>query len=160
MQGKQNVIDALNAGLTIELTAINQYFIHSKMCADWGLGKLAKHFYEESIEEMKHAELLIDRLLFLEGTPEIARYDVIRVGKDVAEQIANGLKLELGAVAAYNDGVALAVQEKDAGSKEIMERILVESEESVHWHEAQNYLIDKMGVELYLQSQMGEGSPE
>ncbi|MEX0702886.1 MAG: bacterioferritin [Planctomycetales bacterium] len=160
MKGSPKVIDALNAGLTIELTAINQYFIHSKMCADWGLSKLAKHFYDESIEEMKHAELLIDRVLFLDGVPEIARYDVIRVGKDVPEQIKHGLKLELGAVAAYNDGVALAIKEKDGGSKEIMEKILVESEESVHWHEAQQYLIDKMGIELYLQSQMGAGSPE
>ena len=80
MKGKQNVIDALNAGLTIELTAINQYFIHAKMCRNWGFNKLAKHFYDESIEEMKHAEMLIDRILFLDGVPEIARYDVIRVG--------------------------------------------------------------------------------
>ena len=158
MKGSEKVIEALNAGLTIELTAINQYFIQSKMCRDWGLNTLAKHHYEESIEEMKHAELLIDRILFLEGIPEIARYDVIRVGKDAKEQLENALKLELGAVSAYNDGVTLAMDEKDAGSKEIMERILVESEESVDWLEAQLHLIDTVGIQNYLAMQMGESS--
>ena len=85
MQGNDLVIDALNAGLTIELTAINQYFIHSKMCANWGLNRLAKHYYDESIEEMKHAQEVIDRILFLDGVPEIARYDVIKVGKTPKE---------------------------------------------------------------------------
>ncbi len=158
MKGSDKVIEALNGGLTIELTAINQYFIQSKMCSDWGLNTLAKHHYAESIEEMKHAELLIDRVLFLEGVPEIARYDVIRVGKDAKEQMENALKLELGAVATYNDGVALATAEKDAGSKEIMERILVESEESVDWLEAQLHLIDTVGIQNYLAMQMGESS--
>lgn len=158
MKGNQQVIDAMNAGLTIELTAINQYFIHARMCREWGLNKLAKHFYDESIEEMKHAELLIDRILFLEGVPEIARYDVIRVGKDVKEQLDNGHKLELNAVATYNDGVKLATDLKDAGSKEIMEKILVESEESVNWIEGQLYLINNMGIENYLAQQMGDDS--
>lgn len=157
MKGQQAVIDALNAGLTIELTAINQYFIQSKMCRDWGFNKLATHFYDESIEEMKHAELLIDRILFLEGVPEIARYDVIRVGKSVKEQFDNSLKLELNAVSTYNDAIKLAVDAKDAGSKEIMEKILVESEESVDWLEAQLHLIDTVGLELYLSTQTGSG---
>lgn len=160
MQGKQSVIDALNAGLTIELTAINQYFIHSKMCADWGLSKLAKHFYDESIEEMKHAEMLIDRILFLEGVPEIARYDIIRVGKTVPEQLENGLQLELKAVKTYNDAIRLAMDERDAGSKEVMEKILFESEESVNWIEAQLHLIQSMGLENYLAQQMGDGNPD
>ena len=94
MQGKQSVIDALNAGLTIELTAINQYFVQSKMCRNWGLNKLADKHYVESIGEMKHAEKLIDRIIFLEGVPEIARYDVIRVGTTVPEQFENDLVLE------------------------------------------------------------------
>ena len=94
MKGSQKVIDALNDGLTIELTAINLYFISSKMCKDWGFDKLAKHFYDESIEEMKHADQVIDRILYLDGVPEIARYDVIRVGKTVEEQIQNSLELE------------------------------------------------------------------
>ena len=156
MKGSQKVIDAMNAGLTIELTAINQYFIHAKMCANWGIHVLAKHFYEESIEEMKHAEYLIDRILFLDGTPEIARYGLIRVGHDVKSQLDNGLTLELEAVKAYNDGIAIAVAEKDNGSKEIMERILVESEESVDWTEAQLYLIEKVGIENYIAMRMGE----
>lgn len=160
MQGKPSVIDALNAGLTIELTAINQYFIHSKMCAEWGLSKLAKHFYDESIEEMKHAEMLIDRILFLEGVPEIARYDIIRVGKTVPEQLENGLQLEFKAVQTYNDAIRLAMDERDAGSKEVMEKILFESEESVNWTEAQLHLIRSMGLENYLAQQMGDGNPD
>jgi len=98
MQGSQKVIDALNDGLTIELTAINQYFVQSKMCLNWGLNKLAAKHYEESIGEMKHAEQLIDRIIFLEGTPEIARYDVIRVGESVKEQFENDLVLETNGV--------------------------------------------------------------
>ena len=158
MKGNDKVIEALNAGLTIELTAINQYFIQSKMCKDWGFNKLAGHHYEESIEEMKHAELLIDRILFLEGVPEIARYDVIRVGSDVKEQLENALKLEINAVETYNGGVKLAVELGDAGSKEIMERITIESEESVDWLESQLHLIETIGLELFLAGQVGEAS--
>ena len=160
MQGKANVIEALNAGLTIELTAINQYFIQSKMCKDWGYNKLAAHHYAESIEEMKHAEYLIDRILFLEGVPEIARYDVIRVGTSVKEQLENSLQLEINAVQTYNEAIRLAVDEKDAGSKEIMERILVESEESVDWLESQLNLFDQVGSENYLAMQIGEDAAE
>lgn len=160
MKGNDKVIEALNAGLTIELTAINQYFIQSKMCKDWGFNKLASHHYEESIEEMKHAEYLIDRILFLEGVPEIARYDVIRVGSDVKEQLENALQLELNAVKTYNQGVQLAAEVGDAGSKEIMERIVVESEESVDWLETQLHLINTTGLELYLASQVGGSGSE
>jgi len=158
MKGSKKVIEALNGGLTIELTAINQYFIQSRMCKDWGFQKLAAHHYEESIEEMKHADLLIERILFLEGVPEIARYDVIRVGKDVQEQLKHSLALEIGAVSAYNDAAQLARDEKDTGSKEIIERILVESEESVDWLESQQHLIATVGIENYLAMQMGEGA--
>ena len=160
MKGDDKIIDALNAGLTIELTAINQYFIQSKMCKDWGYHKLAEHHYEESIEEMKHAEYLIDRILFLEGVPEIARYDVIRVGSDVKEQLENALKLELNAVNTYNEGVSLAAELGDAGSKEIMERIVVESEDSVDWLETQLNLIETLGLPLYLSGQTGEAKGE
>ncbi|HUG93032.1 MAG TPA: bacterioferritin [Planctomycetaceae bacterium] len=158
MQGNAKIIDAMNAGLTIELTAINQYFIHAKMCRNWGFNKLADHFYHESIEEMKHAEWLIDRILFLDGTPEIARYDVIRVGQDVRQQIENSLALELNAVKTYNQGIRLANDENDAGSREVMDKILVQSEESVDWAEAQLHRIDKVGIENYLAAQMGETS--
>ena len=158
MKGNDKVIDVLNAGLTIELTAINQYFIQSKMCKDWGFFKLAAHHYEESIEEMKHAELLIDRILFLEGVPEIARYDVIRVGTNVKEQLEYALALEINAVKTYNGGVKLAAELGDAGSKEILERIVVESEDSVDWLETQLHQIRTIGLELYLSGQVGEES--
>lgn len=160
MQGDQDVIDALNAGLTIELTAINQYFIQAKMCANWGYTRLGKHFYEESIEEMKHAEYLIDRILFFDGVPEIARYDVIRVGQSLKEQLDNSLQLELGGVKAYNDGIKLAADRKDNGSREVMERILKETEESVDWLEAQLHLIDTTGIELYLATQAAGSGEE
>jgi bacterioferritin len=154
MQGSQKVIDALNDGLTIELTAINQYFVQSKMCLNWGLNKLAAKHYEESIGEMKHAEQLIDRIIFLEGTPEIARYDVIRVGESVKEQFENDLVLETNGVNAYNKAVTLCLAENDGGSRDLLETILVESEEHVDWLESQLDLIDKMGIENYLTTQV------
>ena len=156
MQGNDRIIEVLNAGLTIELTAINQYFVQAKMCKDWGFYKLAAHHYQESIEEMKHAELLIDRILFLEGVPEIARYDVIRVGSDVKEQLDNDLRLEVNAVNTYNEAVLLASEVGDTGSREIIERIVVESEESVDWLETQLHQIKTIGIELYLAGQVGE----
>jgi len=155
MKGSQRVIDALNAGLTIELTAINQYFVQAKMCQNWGLMRLAKHHYAESIDEMKHAELLIDRIIFLDGVPEIARYDVIRVGETVQEQLQNALNLELNASKTYNAGADIAREDKDSASREIMEQIVRESEESIDWLEAQLDLIQKIGIENYMLSQIG-----
>ena len=156
MPGKQSVIDALNAGLTIELTAINQYFVQSKMCRNWGLNKLADKHYVESIGEMKHAEKLIDRIIFLEGVPEIARYDVIRVGTTVPEQFENDLVLETKGVHAYNAAVQICHEAQDAGSRELLAGILVESEEHVDWLESQIDLISKIGIQLYMAQQMGE----
>src|SRR5215470_8043540 len=124
MQGNQQVIDGLNRALTIELTAINQYFCQAKMCKNWGFMKLAHKHYEESIGEMKHAEKIIDRVLFLEGTPEIARYDVIRVGTDVKEQFENDLKLEMGGVKHYNAAIDLCMRLKDNGTREMLGPIL------------------------------------
>ena len=158
MKGNEEVINALNAGLTIELTAINQYFICSKMCADWGLNKLAKHFYDESIEEMKHADEVIDRILYLEGKPEIARYGTILVGDTPEQQIKDSLTLETQGVNTYNEGIALAAELKDAGSKDLMERMVVESEESVDWAESQFDLIKLVGMENYLAQQIGESN--
>lgn len=155
MQGNPDVIVALNRALTIELTAINQYFCQSKMCKNWGFMRLAAKHYEESIGEMKHAEMLIDRILFLEGTPEIARYDVIRVGANVKEQLENDLKLESGGVAAYNELVDLCIKLKDNGSHKLALEILVESEEHVDWLETQLGLIETVGLERYLAEQMG-----
>src|SRR3954451_18794368 len=131
MKGDPQVLDALNRALTVELTAINQYFCQAKMCQNWGYRKLGKKHYEESLGEMKHAEMLIERILFLEGVPEIARYDVIRVGSDIKEQFANDLKLEKGGVTAYNDIVDLCIKVKDNGTRELLAKILVESEEHV-----------------------------
>lgn len=155
MQGDPQIIDALNAALTIELTAINQYFCQAKMCKNWGYNKLAAKHYHESMGEMKHAEMLIDRLLFLEGVPEIARYDVIRVGTNVQDQFEHDLKLEMKGVQAYNAAVDLCIKVKDGGSRELMERILVESEEHVDWLETQLGVIKDIGLQNYLSEQLG-----
>ena len=160
MKGDPQVIEALNRALTIELTAINQYFCQAKMCKNWGYMKLAKKHYEESMGEMKHAEMLIERILFLEGVPEIARYDVIRVGADIREQFENDLKLEMGGVQHYNATVDLCIRLKDNGTRELIEPILSESEEHVDWLETQLHLIDTIGIENYLSEQMGEDEEE
>src|SRR5258707_14345311 len=131
MKGNPQVIEALNRALTIELTAINQYFCQAKMCMNWGYKLLGKKHYEESIGEMKHAEKLIDRILFLEGVPEIARYDVIRAGADVKEQFEVDLVLEMGGVKHYNQLIDLCIKLKDNGTREIIDPILAESEEHV-----------------------------
>ncbi|MBI3507605.1 MAG: bacterioferritin [Proteobacteria bacterium] len=157
MKGNTKIVTALNGALTIELTAINQYFVQAKMCANWGFHKLAKKHYEESIGEMKHAEKLIDRILFLEGVPNIARYDVIRVGTDVKQQLENDLKLETHGSQAYNEAIQLCLEHKDAGSREILEHILVDSEEHVDWLESQLHAVKEVGMENYLAEQMGSG---
>jgi bacterioferritin len=154
MNGDPQVLDALNRGLTIELTAINQYFCQARMCDNWGFSKLGKKHYEESISEMKHADAIIKRILFLDGVPEIARYDVIRVGTDVKEQLENDLKLELAGVQTYNAAIDLCVRVKDSGTRELLERILTESEESVDWLETQLSLIETIGLENYLTEHM------
>lgn len=158
MKGDNKVIEALNAALTIELTAINQYFIQAKMCANWGYQRLAKKHREESIGEMKHADALIERILFLEGIPNIARYDPIRVGADVKKQLENDLALETGGVKAYNAAIELAREHKDAGSRDVMERILVDSEHHVDWLESQLHVIKEIGLENYLAEQLKDSS--
>jgi bacterioferritin len=160
MQGDPKVIEVLNWALTIELTAINQYFCQAKMCKNWGFNKLAAKHYEESLGEMKHAEKLIDRILFLEGTPEIARYDVIRVGTDVKEQFEYDLRLEMGGVKHYNNAIEVCTQVKDHGTREVLEPILSESEEHVDWLETQLGLIEAVGLQNYLTEQMGEAEEE
>ena len=156
MQGNPQVIDALNRALTIELTAINQYFIQAKMCKNWGFLKLGAKHYEESIGEMRHADKIIERILFLEGVPEIARYDVIRVGTDVKEQFENDLKLETGGVTAYNDLVNLCIQVKDNGTHKLALEILHDSEEHVDWLETQLNVIQTIGLEKYLAENLYE----
>ncbi len=156
MKGVPEVIESLNAGLTVELTAVNQYFIHSKMCESWGLHKLAKHYYAESIEEMKHAEEVIDRILYLDGIPEIARYDVIHSCKSPEEQISKNMEMEMKGVSTYNKAIQVCLEHKDSGSRELMERMVVESEESVDWAESQLDLIERVGLENYMAQQIGE----
>ncbi len=156
MQGNPEVLEALNWALTIELTAINQYFCQAKMCKNWGFLKLGRKHYEESLGEMKHADMLIDRILFLDGTPEIARYDVIRVGTNVKEQFSNDLQLEMRGVQQYNALIDLCIRLKDNGTREIVEPILEESEEHVDWLETQLGLIEAVGLQNYLTEQMGE----
>ena len=160
MKGNDQILDALNRALTIELTAINQYFCQSKMCKNWGFLRLAKKHYDESIGEMKHADKLIDRILFLDGVPEIARYDVIRVGTNVKEQLENDLALEMGGVRTYNAAIALCAKLSDHGTREVLEPILTESEEHVDWLETQLHLIETVGVQNYLTEQMGKADDE
>ena len=156
MKGNAEVIECLNAGLTVELTAVNQYFIHSKMCESWGLHKLAQHYYAESIEEMKHAEEVIDRILYLDGIPEISRYGLIKSGSSPEEQISFNLDMEANGISVYNESIQVCLEKKDSGSRELMERMVVESEESVDWAEAQLDLIGRVGLENYLTNQIGD----
>ena len=158
MKGDSKVIEVLNRCLTVELTAINQYFVQAKMCENWGYHKLAKKHYGESLGEMKHAEAFIDRILYLDGVPNIARYDVIRVGTNVREQLENDLKLESAGVKAYNEAIELCSKARDAGSREILEHILTESEDQIEWLEAQLHLVKEVGMENYLAEQIGEPS--
>lgn len=154
MKGNPQILDALNRALTIELTAINQYFCQSKMCKNWGFLKLAAKHWEESMGEMKHADKLIERVLFLDGVPEIARYDVIRVGNNVKEQLENDLQLETSGVVAYNELVNLSIQLKDNGTHALALEILTDSEEHVDWLETQLNLIQTIGLERYLAENM------
>ncbi len=155
MKGDHKIIDALNRALTMELTAINQYFVQAKMLKNWGYLALAKKMYDESIGEMKHADQIIERILFLEGVPNIAKYDVIRVGTTVPDQLANDLKLEMGGVKHYNESIELCNKVKDAGTRELLAGILVSSEDHVDWLETQLGLIKSLGLQNYLAEQMG-----
>jgi len=150
MQGDPTIIEALNAVLTSELTAINQYFIHHKMCGNWGYRRLSQKKREESIEEMKHADEMIERILFLEGVPNMQRLSPVRVGEDPIEMHELDLALELEAVKRLNDGIALCVAKGDNGSRELLERVLRDEEESVDWLEAQLHLAREVGKQAYL----------
>jgi bacterioferritin len=156
MKGDAKVIEILNEVLTAELTAVNQYFIHAKMCADWGYQELAAYTKAESIDEMRHAEQMIDRILFLEGVPNMQRYFKIKVGGTVKEQFENDLALELEAVKRLNKGVQLCVDASDNTSRQILEKILAEEEHHVDWLETQIGLIDRLGEAVYLGEQMNE----
>ncbi len=155
-RGDAQVIEILNEILTAELTAINQYFIHAKMCANWGFDRLAKKKREESIEEMHDADRLIERILYLGGTPNMQRLSPVRVGENAIEQHKLDLQLELEAVQRYNRGVALAREKGDNGTKELLEHHLKTEESSVDWLESQLYLVEQLGAPAYLAEQMHE----
>jgi len=154
MKGNDKVIQTLNDVLTAELTSINQYFIHAKMNANWGFHKLAKKIREESIDEMKHADELIERILFLEGVPNVQRLNKVNVGETVKEQFELDLKLELDAIARFNAGIALARDLGDNASRELLERMLVSEEEHTDWLETQLGLIERLGEPMYCAQQL------
>ena len=154
MQGDAAVIELLNEVLTSELTAVNQYFIHAKMCSNWGYDRLADHVRDESIDEMKHAEMLIERILYLDGVPNLQRLGSVRVGQTVPEQLALDLDVEKEAVARLNPGIAACVAAGDNGSRELLERILISEEEHADWLETQLSVIATVGVENYLSQQL------
>ena len=156
MQGKPKVIALLNEGLKEELTAINQYFLHAEMCENWHYEKLGHFIKKQSIDEMKHAETLIERILFLDGAPTLTGPIQLTVGSNVKEQIESDLKLEIGAVGMYNAAIQTCRQEGDNASAELFERLLKDEEEHVDWLEAQQHLIDEIGYERYLSQQIRE----
>jgi bacterioferritin len=157
MKGSQKVIDALNEALHEELTAINQYFLHAEMCENWHYHRLGDLIKKQSIGEMKHAEELIERILFLDGTPNLTKHIDLTVGKNVREQVQSDLKLEVDAVAMYNRFAELAREEKDNASRELFERLLKDEEEHVDWLEAQVHQMNELGYERYLSQQITEG---
>lgn len=150
VQGSPKVIEILNEALTAELTAVNQYFIASKMAANWGYATLGKHYYDESIGEMKHAEALIERLLYLEGTPNMQRLFPVAVGETVIEQFRANYEMELAAVERYQRAVGICTEERDPGSRVVVERFLVEEEEHVDEAEAELENLEQLGEQLWL----------
>src|SRR5690606_32199036 len=154
MKGDADVIDFLNELLTHELTAINQYFVHSKMCANWGYHRIAKKKREESIEEMNHADWVIGRILFLDGVPNMQRLNPVRVGEDVVEQHELDLELELEARERLNRGVQLCTQRGDNGTRTLLEKILSDEEDGIDWLEAQLHIVKEIGKERYLAQQL------
>lgn len=155
MTGDPEIIELLNDLLSAELTAINQYFVHGKMCGNWGYPRLAKKKREESIEEMRHADTVIERILFLDGTPNMQRLYPVRVGEDPIEQHELDLAVEVEARARLNQGIALCVAKGDHGTRELLAGILKEEEESIDWLEAQLHAARQIGKELYLSEQLG-----
>ncbi len=154
MQGSPKIIEFLNEALTSELTAINQYFAHAKICENWGYLRLATKYRAESIEEMNDAEKIIERILLIEGMPNLQRLGSVRVGETVPEQLEVDRALEENAVAMYRRGVALALAEGDPGTRELLEHLVVGEEEHLDWIETQQHVIADIGIERYLQAQL------
>lgn len=156
MKGDSRVTEQLNKALREELTAINQYFVHAEMCYNWGYDALGAHIRKQSIDEMRHAEALIERLLFLDVTPSM-ELEPLKIGANVRKQLENDLGLELGAVRSYNDAVRIAQDAADNTSRELFEHNLKDEEGHVDWLEAQLHLISEIGYERYLAQQMKGG---
>lgn len=156
MKGDIHVIKALNEVLTGELTAINQYFLHARMCKNWGYHRIAEKTYKESIEEMKHAQELLDRILFLDGIPNLQKLDKLNIGENVKEQIEADLALEFMALERLKKGIDICIIAKDHTSCELLEKILEDEEEHVDWLETQLSLIKDIGYENYLTQQLHE----
>jgi bacterioferritin len=156
MKGNPKVIAELNAALKEELTAISQYFLHAEMCENWAYDKLGSFIKKQSIDEMKHAEALIERILFLDGAPNLTELLHLTVGANVKEQIESDLKLEINAVALYNKSIRIARDEGDNASRDLFERLLKDEESHVDWLEAQLHQIEEIGYERYLSQQIRE----
>jgi bacterioferritin len=154
MKGSKKVVDALNDVLSAELVGINQYFLHAKMCRNWGFARIAEVDYHESIDEMKHASELVERILFLEGMPNLQKLGRVRIGTTVPEQLRVDRDLEVDAVARLNRAIALAVAEADNTSRELLERILKSEEEHLDWLETQLGLVAQLGEKTYLAEQL------
>jgi bacterioferritin len=154
MKGDPRIIDMLNEVLTGELTAINQYFLHGKMCLNWGYDHLGKKVYEESLDEMKHANKLVERILFLDGLPNLQKLGKLTIGTTVIEILNNDLAFELGTVPRLNKGIQLSRDVGDNGSEELLTRILVDSESHVDWLESQLELVKQVGESNYLAQQI------
>ena len=157
MQGNPKVIALLNEALKEELTAINQYFLHAEMCENWHYDRLGGYIKKQSIDEMKHAEALIERILFLDATPSMTEPMQLTVGQNVQAQIESDLKLEIDAVAMYNRAIRVSVDEGDNASRDLFERLLKDEEEHVDWLEAQLHQIKEIGYERFLSQQVRDG---
>lgn len=156
MKGDPNIIKLLNAQLTNELTAVNQYFLHARMYRHWGLETIAKKEYEESIDEMKHADKLINRILMLDGLPNLQALNKLLIGESTQEMLECDLKMEQGGHKSLKDCIAACEKAGDYVSREILEDILEDTEDHIEWIETQLELIGKVGLQNYIQSQMGE----
>jgi bacterioferritin len=155
MKGQDKIIETLNSLLADELTAINQYMVHAEMCENWGYERLGKAVQERAITEMRHAEKLIARILFLEGRPIVSNLRPMHIGAEVEAQLKNDWQAERDAITAYNEGIRLAAELGDHGTKELLDSILLDEEGHIDWIEAQLDQIAQMGIQLYLSGQVG-----